>query len=149
MGVDVGGKRKAFDVALVEEQRLVGLRGRQTVDDVVGTDKPASAGPDEPAPTSAATIVGRLLDSSLEDDPVLQRIVRLASTVMETPHAAVHLLGQVVEDAHAVTRGEQAVGEMRADEARTSGDQDVLRQSRAVRDRRPREARRPCPCAPT
>src|SRR5688572_14395046 len=35
MGVDVGGKRKAFDVALVEDQRLVGVRQRQSVHDVV------------------------------------------------------------------------------------------------------------------
>src|SRR3954451_23206163 len=35
MGVDVGGRRKAFDVALVEESRLVGVRARQSVDDVV------------------------------------------------------------------------------------------------------------------
>jgi predicted nuclease with RNAse H fold len=35
MGVDVGGKRKAFDVALVEDQRLIGLRQRQSVDAVV------------------------------------------------------------------------------------------------------------------
>jgi predicted nuclease with RNAse H fold len=34
MGVDVGGKRKAFDVALVEDRRLVGLRRRQSVGDV-------------------------------------------------------------------------------------------------------------------
>lgn len=35
MGVDVGGKRKAFDVALVDDQRLIGLRSRQSVADVV------------------------------------------------------------------------------------------------------------------
>jgi predicted nuclease with RNAse H fold len=35
MGVDVGGKRKAFDAALVEDHRLIGLRQRQSVDDVV------------------------------------------------------------------------------------------------------------------
>jgi predicted nuclease with RNAse H fold len=35
MGVDVGGKRKAFDVALVDDRQLVGLRGRQPVDAVV------------------------------------------------------------------------------------------------------------------
>jgi predicted nuclease with RNAse H fold len=34
MGVDVGGRRKAFDVALVEGARLTGLRQRQSVDDV-------------------------------------------------------------------------------------------------------------------
>lgn len=35
MGVDVGGKRKRFDVALVEDRRLAGLRRRQSVADVV------------------------------------------------------------------------------------------------------------------
>jgi predicted nuclease with RNAse H fold len=35
MGVDVGGRRKAFDVALVEDRRLVDWRQRQSADDVV------------------------------------------------------------------------------------------------------------------
>jgi predicted nuclease with RNAse H fold len=35
LGVDVGGKRKAFDVALVDDRRLVGWRPRQSVDQVV------------------------------------------------------------------------------------------------------------------
>jgi predicted nuclease with RNAse H fold len=35
MGVDVGGKRKAFDVALIEDRRLIGWRSRQSVDEVV------------------------------------------------------------------------------------------------------------------
>jgi predicted nuclease with RNAse H fold len=35
MGVDVGGRRKAFDAALIEGEHLVGLRQRQSVDDVV------------------------------------------------------------------------------------------------------------------
>jgi predicted nuclease with RNAse H fold len=43
MGVDVGGRRKAFDVALVEDQRLIELRQRQSVDDVVA--RVASAKP--------------------------------------------------------------------------------------------------------
>ena len=34
MGVDVGGTRKAFDAALIEDHRLIGLRQRQSVDDV-------------------------------------------------------------------------------------------------------------------
>jgi predicted nuclease with RNAse H fold len=44
MGVDVGGRRKGFDVALVEHGRLTGLRSRQSVDDVVGWVR--SAGPE-------------------------------------------------------------------------------------------------------
>jgi predicted nuclease with RNAse H fold len=35
MGVDVGGKRKGFDAALVEDQRLVACRRHQSVRDVV------------------------------------------------------------------------------------------------------------------
>lgn len=35
MGVDVGGKRKAFDVAVIHDRRLVGVRRRQSVDEVV------------------------------------------------------------------------------------------------------------------
>jgi predicted nuclease with RNAse H fold len=35
MGVDVGGRRKAFDVALVEDERLIGWRQRQSVGDIV------------------------------------------------------------------------------------------------------------------
>lgn len=36
MGVDVGGRRKAFDVAVVDDRRLVDLRRRQSLDDVIG-----------------------------------------------------------------------------------------------------------------
>ena len=35
LGVDVGGRRKAFDVALVDDRRLIGWRARQSVDQVV------------------------------------------------------------------------------------------------------------------
>ncbi len=35
MGVDVGGRRKAFDVALVDDRRLIDARRRQSVDDIV------------------------------------------------------------------------------------------------------------------
>jgi predicted nuclease with RNAse H fold len=35
MGVDVGGPRKGFDVALVADRRVVEVRRRQAVDDVV------------------------------------------------------------------------------------------------------------------
>ena len=36
MGVDVGGRRKAFDVALIEDRKLVWLRARQSAEDVAG-----------------------------------------------------------------------------------------------------------------
>jgi predicted nuclease with RNAse H fold len=56
MGVDVGGKRKAFDVALIDDQRLIDVRRRQSVDDitvwvlaakpsVVAIDSPRSGAP--------------------------------------------------------------------------------------------------------
>lgn len=51
MGVDVGGERKAFDVALVDEERLLGLRRRQSVDDViawVGSARPSVVAVDSP-----------------------------------------------------------------------------------------------------
>jgi predicted nuclease with RNAse H fold len=35
MGVDVGGRRKAFDVVVVEDRRLIGWRRRQSVGEVV------------------------------------------------------------------------------------------------------------------
>jgi predicted nuclease with RNAse H fold len=35
MGVDVGGRRKAFDAALVDDRHLIGWRRRQSVDQVV------------------------------------------------------------------------------------------------------------------
>ncbi len=51
MGVDVGGKRKAFDAALVEGRRLVGARRRQSVSDVVAwatASRPAVIAIDSP-----------------------------------------------------------------------------------------------------
>ena len=35
MGVDVGGRRKGFDVAVTDHRRLVALERRQSVDDVL------------------------------------------------------------------------------------------------------------------
>lgn len=43
LGIDVGGKRKGFDAALVEDHRLVGWRQRQSVGEVVALV--AAAGP--------------------------------------------------------------------------------------------------------
>ena len=51
MGVDVGGRRKAFDAALVEDRRLIGWRQRQSVDDVVAwaaAAKPSVVAVDSP-----------------------------------------------------------------------------------------------------
>jgi predicted nuclease with RNAse H fold len=44
MGVDVGGRRKAFDVALVEDRRLVCWRQRQSVGAVVAWAAAAAPG---------------------------------------------------------------------------------------------------------
>jgi predicted nuclease with RNAse H fold len=51
MGVDVGGARKAFDVALVDDRRLVDVRRRQSVEDVVAwvaAARPAVVAVDSP-----------------------------------------------------------------------------------------------------
>jgi predicted nuclease with RNAse H fold len=51
MGVDVGGKRKAFDVALVDDGRLIGWRRRQSADQVVAwveSAKPTVVAVDSP-----------------------------------------------------------------------------------------------------
>jgi predicted nuclease with RNAse H fold len=51
MGVDVGGRRKGFDVALVEGRRLVGLRRRQSAEEVVDwvrSARPAVVAVDSP-----------------------------------------------------------------------------------------------------
>jgi predicted nuclease with RNAse H fold len=56
MGVDVGGRRKGFDVALVEDHRLLGLRRRQSVEDVlewVGSAKPSVVAIDSPRSCAA------------------------------------------------------------------------------------------------
>jgi predicted nuclease with RNAse H fold len=57
VGVDVGGKRKGFDVAVIDSHRILALEGRLTCDQVVGLvvqyspalvaiDSPASCAPD-------------------------------------------------------------------------------------------------------
>lgn len=51
MGVDVGGARKRFDVAVIDDQRLIDVRRRQSVDDVIGSvvsAKPAVVAVDSP-----------------------------------------------------------------------------------------------------
>jgi predicted nuclease with RNAse H fold len=56
MGVDVGGKRKAFDAALVDDHRLIGLRQRQSVEDVlewVASAEPSVVAIDSPRSCAA------------------------------------------------------------------------------------------------
>jgi hypothetical protein len=69
--------------------------------------------------------------------------------VLRPPQVAVHLRDQRVEYANAIAAREQGVGEVRADEARATRDENVLRQSRAGPSRRRYGARRPCRSAPT
>ncbi len=57
MGVDVGGKRKGFDAALVEDARVVGLRQRQSVKDIVAwvvEARPAVVAVDSPRSAAAS-----------------------------------------------------------------------------------------------
>ena len=56
MGVDVGGRRKRFDAALVDGRRLVAVRSRQSVEDVVSwvrSASPAVVAIDSPRSTAA------------------------------------------------------------------------------------------------
>jgi predicted nuclease with RNAse H fold len=51
MGVDVGGSRKGFDVAVIDRRRLVALERRQSLDDVVArvaSTRPAVVAIDSP-----------------------------------------------------------------------------------------------------
>jgi predicted nuclease with RNAse H fold len=51
LGIDVGGKRKGFDVAIVDERRLLSLAGRRSAGDVVeliNTWGPTLVGIDSP-----------------------------------------------------------------------------------------------------
>jgi predicted nuclease with RNAse H fold len=64
IGVDVGGKRKGFDVAVIDEQRLLALVGRLAREDVVqlvDAEQPAVVGIDSPrssAPTGRTARAG-------------------------------------------------------------------------------------------
>jgi predicted nuclease with RNAse H fold len=64
IGVDVGGKRKGFDVAVIDEDRLVGLvggLGRRAVVELVEAERPAVVGIDCPrccAPTGRTARAG-------------------------------------------------------------------------------------------
>jgi predicted nuclease with RNAse H fold len=70
MGVDVGGKRKAFDVAVIDDRRLVDLRRRQSLEDV--TAYVAQAGPtvvaiDSPRSCAAVGETHRPEEKALRD----------------------------------------------------------------------------------
>jgi predicted nuclease with RNAse H fold len=70
MGVDVGGRRKGFDVALVEDQRLIDLRQRQSVDDVVGralSSEPSVIAIDSPRSCAAHGSTHRPEERELRD----------------------------------------------------------------------------------
>jgi predicted nuclease with RNAse H fold len=70
MGVDVGGPRKAFDAALVEDQRLIGLRQRQSVADVVAwvaSARPSVVAIDSPRSCAAPGSTHRPEEKELRD----------------------------------------------------------------------------------
>jgi predicted nuclease with RNAse H fold len=70
MGVDVGGRRKAFDVALVEDHRLIGLRQRQSVEDVVAwtsSSEPSVIAIDSPRSCAAPGCTHRPEEKELRD----------------------------------------------------------------------------------
>ena len=70
MGVDVGGRRKAFDVALVEDRRLIDVRPRQSVDDVVAwvaSARPAVVAIDSPRSCAAPGHTHRPEEKELRD----------------------------------------------------------------------------------
>jgi predicted nuclease with RNAse H fold len=70
MGVDVGGRRKAFDAALVEGQRLIGWRKRQSVDDVVAwaaSAKPSVIAIDSPRSCAPPSWTHRPGEKELRD----------------------------------------------------------------------------------
>jgi predicted nuclease with RNAse H fold len=70
MGVDVGGRRKRFDAALVEGHRLTGLRRRQSVDDVVAwvvSTEPTVVAIDSPRSCAAPGHTHRPEEKELRD----------------------------------------------------------------------------------
>jgi predicted nuclease with RNAse H fold len=70
MGVDVGGRRKGFDVAVVEGHRLIGLRQRQSADDVVtwvASMRPRVVAIDSPRSCAAAGCTHRPEERQLRD----------------------------------------------------------------------------------
>jgi predicted nuclease with RNAse H fold len=70
MGVDVGGKRKAFDAALVEGATLLEVRSRQSVDDVVrwvGSANPSVVAIDSPRSAAAPGHTHRAEEKDLRD----------------------------------------------------------------------------------
>ena len=80
MGVDVGAARKGFDVALVDERRLLGLRSRQSVGDVVAWARdvaPAVIAIDSPRSCAPAGATHRA------DEAALRRAV---CGIRWTPH---------------------------------------------------------------
>ena len=71
MGIDVGGRRKAFDVALVEGQSLAGLRQRQSVGDIVAwvaSVKPSVIAIDSPRSSAPPGQTHRPEEKELRDE---------------------------------------------------------------------------------
>ena len=70
MGVDVGGRRKRFDVAVIDDTRLIDLRQRQSVTDVTGlvtSAKPAVVAIDSPRSAAPPGMTHRAEEKALRD----------------------------------------------------------------------------------
>ncbi len=70
LGVDVGGPRKQFDVALVEDDRVVDLQPRQSVDQVVArveSSRPSVVAIDSPRSCAPAGRTRRESERALAD----------------------------------------------------------------------------------
>jgi predicted nuclease with RNAse H fold len=70
MGIDVGGRRKAFDVALLEDRRLIGLQQRQSAEavvDWVDSVKPSVVAVDSPRSCAAPESTYRPEEKDLRD----------------------------------------------------------------------------------
>jgi predicted nuclease with RNAse H fold len=71
MGVDVGGRRKAFDVALIDDRRLMWLRRRQSAEDVVSAvvvEAPRVVAVDSPRSCAAPGAKLRPEEKELRDE---------------------------------------------------------------------------------
>jgi predicted nuclease with RNAse H fold len=89
MGVDVGGRRKAFDAALVEGQRLIGLRRRQSVHDVVAwvaSARPTVVAVDSPRSCAAPGCTHRPEEKELRDEVCGIRWTPASSQLTANPY---------------------------------------------------------------
>lgn len=89
MGVDVGGKKKAFDVALIEDDALLALRQRQSVDEVaalVETTKPTVVAIDSPRSCAPPGATHRPEEKALRDAVCGIRWTPPAAELLTSPY---------------------------------------------------------------